>query len=215
SQLREILGVPLTEVDLISPYFVPGESGVRDFAAMAQRGVRVRVLTNSLEATDVAVVHAGYAKRRRALLEAGVELFEMRRIGDGELEARREANGGLDDENDNGVFGPFGSSATSLHAKTFGVDGVRIFVGSFNFDPRSASLNTELGFVIDSPLLAREIADAFARDIPASSYEVRLDERGRLYWLERREDGSVRRHDSEPSTNFWLRTFVKVMSFLP
>ena len=167
---------------------------------MAQGGVKVRVLTNALEATDVAVVHSGYAKRRKDLLASGVELFEMKRMA-GDVERSK------------GV-GPFGSSGSSLHAKTFAVDGRRIFVGSFNFDPRSARLNTELGFVIDSPTLARRIAESFDRDMAKVAYRVCLDDRGGLYWLEQR-DGQTVRHDTEPGTTLWQRVSVWFVSLLP
>ena len=199
-QLQEILGEPARDVELVSPYFVPTRTGVAAFSGMAQRGVRVRILTNSLGATDVAAVHAGYAKRRKALLKAGVELFEMRRHP---IETERGKSGG-----------PFGSSGSSLHAKTFSVDGERVFVGSFNFDPRSSDLNTEMGFVIESPALARQIDDAFDGRIQGHSYEVRLGERGRLYWLEGQGDGEVR-HDTEPHTGIWKRGGIFLLSLLP
>jgi cardiolipin synthase C len=81
-QLREILGDPTRELDLVSPYFVPAEAGTRYFTQPAERGVAVRVLTNSLEATDIALVHSGYARRRVELLSGGVELFELMRFPD-------------------------------------------------------------------------------------------------------------------------------------
>ncbi|OZI29213.1 hypothetical protein CEG14_21565 [Bordetella genomosp. 1] len=199
-QLENIIGVPETVLDLVSPYFVPTESGTRALGEIAQRGVKVRVLTNALEATDVAVVHSGYAKRRRDLLKAGIELWEMRA-------------GANEPERSKGL-GPFGSSGSSLHAKTFAVDDRRVFVGSFNFDPRSANLNTELGFVIDSPLLARRIDEVFLEGIPRTAYRVCLDERDRLYWLEQR-DGKTLRHDTEPGTTWWQRTSVWFISLLP
>lgn len=199
-QLHEILGAPATDMELVSPYFVPTASGTEAFAQMAQGGVKVRVLTNALEATDVAMVHSGYAKRRKDLLASGVELFEMKRMA-GDVERSK------------GV-GPFGSSGSSLHAKTFAVDGRRIFVGSFNFDPRSAKLNTELGFVIDSPTLARRIAESFDRDMAKVAYRVCLDDRGGLYWLEQR-DGQTVRHDTEPGTTLWQRVSVWFVSLLP
>ena len=199
-QLHEILGAPARELVLVSPYFVPTAAGTRVFAKMARNGVRVRVLTNALEATDVAVVHSGYAKRRKDLLAAGVELYEMKRMARG-AERNKSA-------------GPFGSSGSSLHAKTFAVDGERVFVGSFNFDPRSARLNTELGFVIDSPTLARHIADAFDQDIPRTAYRVRLDDMGKLYW-EEAHDGRTLRHDAEPGASLWQRLIVWFASLLP
>ncbi|KCV38894.1 MULTISPECIES: phospholipase D family protein [Bordetella] len=198
-QLRNILGEPRRTLDLVSPYFVPTEAGTQAFAALARGGAQVRVLTNALEATDVAVVHSGYAKRRKALLQAGVRLYEMRRSYAGPKPQGR---------------GRFGSSGSSLHAKTFGVDGERVFIGSFNFDPRSANLNTELGFVIESPDMARHIAATFDQDIPAATYEVRLDDDGSLYWLEQR-DGATVRHDSEPGVSLWRRFSVWLFSLLP
>lgn len=199
-QLMEIIGEPQTEVELVSPYFVPTAAGVDAFAALVDSGVRVRILTNSLDATDVAPVHAGYAKRRKPLLKQGVILYEMRRV-DTELEKSKGA-------------GPFGSSGSSLHAKTFSIDRSRVFIGSLNFDPRSINYNTELGFMIDSPDLAARIDDAFENDIPSSAYEVRLNDRGRLYWLERR-NGEEIRHTTEPNTTWWQRMSVWLLSWLP
>ena len=113
-----------------------------------------------------------------------------------------------------GSSGSSGSSASGLHAKTFSVDRSRVFIGSFNFDPRSAKLNTEMGFVIDSPALAQRIAAAFDSTIPANAYEVRLSDTGELYWIERRE-GKWVRHDTEPGTSFWQRAGVWFLSLLP
>jgi putative cardiolipin synthase len=199
-QLREIIGDPMRELELVSPYFVPTAQGVKAFALMAQRGVRIRVLVNSLAATDVDAVHSGYAKRRKALLAAGITLYEMRLVPP-EDEAERRA-------------GPFGSSGASLHAKTFSVDRARVFVGSFNFDPRSANLNTELGFVIESPPIAQRIESAFDGGIPAAAYEVHLPETGELYWTEQRA-GEVIRHDVEPDTHLVQRVAVWLLSLLP
>lgn len=199
-QLHDIVGAPAKDLLLVSPYFVPTAAGTRAFAKMARNGVRVRVLTNALEATDVAVVHSGYAKRRKDLLAAGVELYEMKRTAHG---AER-----------NKSMGPFGSSGSSLHAKTFAADGERVFVGSFNFDPRSARLNTELGFVIDSPVLARNIEKAFDKELPRTAYRVHLDDMGKLYWLEER-DGRTLRHDHEPGATLLQRATVWVASRLP
>ena len=199
-KLREIIGESAVQVDLVSPYFVPTAAGVAAFVALAKRGVKIRVLTNSLEATDVAIVHAGYAKWRKTLLEGGISLYELRRLSP-EIAAGKRA-------------GRMGSSGSSLHAKTFSVDRSRVFIGSFNFDPRSSKLNTEMGFVIDSPALARNIEAALDRRVPESAYEVRLSEAGQLYWSERR-GGQVLRHDTEPGTTFWQRAGVWIMSKLP
>jgi cardiolipin synthase C len=199
-QLEEILGRPVRNVELVSPYFVPTAAGVKAFAELVESGVRVRILTNSLDATDVTVVHAGYAKRRKDLLKAGIQLYEVRHRSN-EGERLRSP-------------GPFGSSASSLHAKTFSIDSERVFIGSFNFDPRSANLNTELGFIIDSPELAIQMETVFNDFIQTNAYEVRLNEKGRLYWLEQQGDGQIR-HNKEPHTGAWRRSGVFLLSILP
>lgn len=198
--LRKLLGEPKRQLDLVSPYFVPGKDAAQALGDIARGGVQVRVLTNSLEATDVAAVHAGYAKWRRELIAAGVSVFELRRRWGPELPERGK--------------GRFGSSASSLHAKTFGVDGRTVYVGSFNVDRRSIDLNTEMGLVIDSAQLAAQLDRTLDESIPETAYEVRLDEHGRLYWLER-TGGGERRHDQEPGTTVWKRVGVRLLSFLP
>src|SRR5690606_40368355 len=100
---------PETELELVSPYFVPTAAGVEAFTSMANEGVHIRILVNSLEATDIDVVHSGYAKRREALLAAGIELYEMRLLPSEAGDDRRSA-------------GSFGSGASSLHAKAFSTD---------------------------------------------------------------------------------------------
>lgn len=158
------------------------------------------VLTNSLAATDVAAVHAGYAKRRKQLLAAGIKLYELRPTGQ------------RPDERD--LAGPFGSSGSSLHAKTFATDDRTLFIGSFNFDPRSANLNTEMGFLIDSPTLARTMHAAFVHEVPARAWEVRRDADGKLYWL-LRQGNTVQRFDTEPGTSWLRRMSVRLFALLP
>jgi cardiolipin synthase C len=200
-KLQEITGAPERELELVSPYFVPTAAGVEAFTAMAKEGVRITILVNSLEATDVDVVHSGYAKRREPLLAAGIELYEMRLLPAEAGEDRITA-------------GPFGSGASSLHAKTFSADRKQVFIGSFNFDPRSANLNTELGFIIRSQALARRMADLFDDVVPAMAYEVHLSDSGDLYWTEQ-VNGRRVRHDTEPRTSLFQRAAVAFMSVLP
>ncbi len=199
AQLAEAVGRPGERLDLISPYFVPTRTGVDYFVGLARRGVDVRILVNSLEATDVAAVHSGYARHRKELLESGIAIYEMRLVappaGDGSAPG-------------------IGSSSTSLHAKTFGVDGARAFIGSFNFDPRSANLNTELGFVIESPAVAAGITAFFDGEVPLRAYALHLDAEGELYWTEER-GGRTLRHDVEPGTTFVQRAVVWGLSLLP
>lgn len=199
-KLREVIGAPAKEVELIAAYYIPAVTGVNSFVALARNGIRLRVLTNSLSAADGPWAFSGYAKRRKALLEAGVPLYEMRW-----LSPQRGESKSAD---------PLGSSGSSLHAKTVSVDRTRFFVGSFNFDARSRQLNTELGFVIDSPVLAQRIADAFDKSIPANSYEVRLGPDGHLYWLEHRGADLIR-FDREPGTDLGQRLAVWSLSLLP
>ena len=202
-KLRDLLGEPQRSLDLVSPYFVPGEEGAAAFVDLAKKGTRTRILTNSLEATDVAAVHAGYAKWRKPLLEAGVTLYELRREATDEPSREKRGSG-------SGI----GSSDASLHAKTFGVDGNRVFVGSFNFDQRSIHLNTEMGMVIDSPALATRLGETLDRTLPTRAYEVELDEQGSVIWLERRGE-QVIRHEKEPGTSWFKRAAVKALSWLP
>ncbi|MGC8120595.1 phospholipase D family protein [Marinobacter sp. VGCF2001] len=200
-QLNSILGEPKTSLTLVSPYFVPTEQGLDYFRALSARGVRVTIITNSLEATDVAAVHSGYAPYREPLVRAGVELYEMRKQGNQAPGFARAA-------------GPLGSSGSSLHAKTFIVDGQQVFVGSFNFDPRSINLNTELGFVIDNTELAGVMAARIRDQLPASSYQVRLDSEGQLYWVERNA-GKKTIHAADPHTPAHRRFLVWLLSLLP
>jgi putative cardiolipin synthase len=191
-------GVPVQKsFDLISPYFVPGEEGTAALAALAQRGVAVRVLTNSYAATDVGAVHAGYVKRREDLLRAGVRLYELKPSAEEALRGKAA----------------HGSSA-SLHAKTFAVDRRHTFVGSFNFDQRSALLNTEMGLLIDSPALGERLAETLDQRAPLAAYEVRLAAGGGLEWVERSTAGETRL-GSEPDTGPLRRAWIRFLSLMP
>nr|WP_264185139.1 phospholipase D family protein [Roseicella aerolata] len=151
------------EALLISPYFVPGKAGLALLLGLVRRGVRVSVVTNSLAATDVVAVHGGYARYRRALLKGGIELFELKPSGEEPASM-------------------FGSRGASLHTKAFVVDGRLVCVGSFNLDPRSAALNTEMGVFVKNPTLARALRAEHARLAdPVRSWRVTLEE-GRLTW---------------------------------
>ena len=200
-RLRATVGAPTSRFDVVSPYFVPMASGTEAFAELARRGVQVRVLTNSLSATDVAAVHSGYAKRRKALLQAGVKLFELKATGAPDAK-----------------FGDWvkqlGGSGASLHAKTFAVDGKRAFVGTFNFDPRSAELNTEMGYVVESAILAGRIHQGFESTVPHVAYEVRLSADGGLQWVD--HSGNAEQiFATEPNTSLLKRLVVRALSWLP
>ena len=165
TRLLEAFGTTEREVDIISPYFVPGEKGTASLCQLRERGIRVRIVTNSLAATDVGAVHAAYGKRRKALLTCGASIYEMRPDAGS---ATRDTTA----DKDKKMLG--GSSTASLHAKSFAMDRNRVFVGSFNLDPRSAELNTEMGFVIASPALAGALSGWLDRQITQEAYEVVL-----------------------------------------
>lgn len=187
-KLDGAIGKPRRELAIVSGYFVPGEQGSAQLEALAHEGVKVTVLTNGYSATDVALVHAGYAPWRRRLLRAGVRLFETAatvRDAPSRKERRKGNRLGIGSRlrpTGSGSFAALRSGASTIHAKTITADRERLFVGSFNFDPRSLRLNTEMGFVIHSPLLAEHVADAFETIIPDAAYEVTLDAQDRLRW---------------------------------
>jgi putative cardiolipin synthase len=204
-RLIAALGEPKTELDLVSPYFVPGDDGTQALRALADRGVKVRVLTNSLSATDVGPVYAGYQKYREALLRGGnLRLFELKRTAPEGTETADKQRRGIGSSSDAG-----------LHAKTFAADRQRIFVGSFNLDPRSARLNTEMGVVLDSAAMASRLSGLFDREIPRTQYEVRLTkDDSSVEWVEPADGGEVI-HRSSPETGLLRRAWVRFLSVLP
>ncbi len=209
SRLEQRIGTPERSFFIVSPYFVPGRRGARRLRALARSGVKVSVLTNSLAATDVAAVHAGYARWRRLLLRAGVVLHELRRTP-GEVGLAREQK---HLRKRLGGSGGLGSSAASLHAKTFAVDERLCFIGSFNFDPRSARLNTEMGFMIDSEPLAKAVVERVQHGVASRAWSVRwLAAPRRLVW-EGVPGEKVWRED--PETPRWKRALVVVIGWLP
>ncbi|MDX5376980.1 MAG: phospholipase D family protein [Halomonas sp.] len=185
--LLEHAGEPSDRLVIVSAYFVPGERGTQRLQRLAETGIEVEVFTNSLEATDVPVVHGAYQVRRGALLDSGVALYEMR----------------AESEPDNDGFG-VGSSASALHIKALAIDDDRVFVGSANADPRSVWWNTEVGVLATSSGLAGELqALVETGKAPALSYRVERDDQGRLTWqtMQQGETVSLVR---EPG-GFWRR----------
>ncbi len=192
--LTRAVGEARDDVVLISPYFVPGDSGTAQLVGLVEQGRKVRVLTNSLAANDVAAVHGGYSAYRKDLLEGGVALWELK-------PERSEGKDGIS---------MFGSSGASLHSKAAVIDDEVAFVGSFNLDPRSVSLNCEQGILVDDPVIAAQVAALFqAMTAPASAWEVTLDD-GDLRW----SDGSER-FDREPEASFGRRFQARMARWLP
>lgn len=160
-----------------------------------RRGVAVSILTNSLAATDVLAVHGGYARYRRRLLKAGVELHELKR-------------GGQEGKS------MFGSGGASLHTKAFVTDDAVTVVGSFNLDSRSANLNTEMGAFVEDLTLADQLRGEHRRlTDPARSWLVEL-EGPRLTWRGHVE-GHMRMLQIEPDTALLRRLLARMFGWLP
>ena len=178
-----------TEVVVSSPYLVPGRRGSALIREMRGRGVKLSFMTNSLGSTDEPVVHLGYSHYREDMLRQGVELYEL-----SAARVKKNMRSFL-----------YGSSLGRLHAKLIVIDRKALFVGSMNFDPRSAHTNTELGAVIQSPELARELLRVIDIDRLQSAYQVRLAPDGSgLQWLSIENDAEVVRSD-EPEASAWVR----------
>jgi cardiolipin synthase C len=199
--VAELAGVE-HRVDVVSAYLIPGRTGSALFRNLAADGREVRLVTNSLEATDVPVVHSAWMRYRDELVAAGVVVLELR--------SRHERP---EQEEDISLTRILAGSTSSLHAKTFAIDDARIFIGSFNLDPRSAALNTEMGILIDSPTIAASLSRSLdARDLV---YEVRRGNPGGLEWHEVTAGGDVIVHHDEPHASFFRRAFVRVARWLP
>jgi putative cardiolipin synthase len=204
------LGAYLNKVEkeliVITPYFVPGDDGVKFFAELEQRGVQVRILTNSLSSNDVAIVHSGYVKYRKKLLEAGVELYEIDKTAFYREGFERKKSAKTRE-------GSEGSKA-SLHAKYFILDRKAAFIGSLNLDPRSVVENTEIGVIVKQGEVASKLAEQFDDNIRRIAFKIALED-GDVLWLRETESGEITRFDKEPHTSWWDRFSVGVMRLLP
>ncbi|MCP2501258.1 MAG: phospholipase D family protein [Deltaproteobacteria bacterium] len=203
-QLKPYVEGVQKELIIFSPYFVPGDAGTAFLTSLAARGVRVRILTNSLASNDVSVVHAGYAKYRKALLRGGVELYEMNKKLTREQREEKKGTGG--------------SSKASLHAKSFVFDRNQVFIGSLNLDPRALIHNTEIGVVLTSPEIAQGMGDWFDENIGKVAFRVEL-KRGKdgseiLLW-HGVVDGTPQTFDADPYTGFWKRLGIGFLGILP
>ncbi len=201
SELAEVLSRAKSELTLVSPYFVPGREGSEWLEGFVRRGVRVRVLTNSFAATDVKVVHAGYTSYRSRLLKAGIEIYEMK------------PNAYVDPPRSSSQGGSLGESRSSLHAKTYVVDGETIFIGSLNLDPRSVIHNTEMGLALESPPLVQRFAGRFDESILDFAYRLGLRDDG-LTWTTREAGREVVRA-SEPGVGFFQSLGLFLQGLLP
>ncbi|MGI9344474.1 MAG: phospholipase D family protein, partial [Gammaproteobacteria bacterium] len=181
------------EIIIITPYFVPRKGGAEYLASLAAKGIRIRVVTNSLESTNHVPVHSGYARFRKRLLEAGVEFYEVRAWMRGE-----EPGVGI---------------KTTLHSKAMIFDRETLFVGSLNLDPRSIDINTEMGVFLESPTIARKFAEELDQELPAAAYRAVLED-GNLRW--RYEHGEYKETlKREPQSGFWRRFSSGFYGILP
>ena len=187
------------EVLIESPYFILLAPGIEEVRKLTARGVKVRVLTNSAATNDVMAAHAGYANTRKELLDAGIELYELRPDSNMKREWSIAA----------------GKSRAALHAKALVFDRESVFMGSFNLDPRSRAINTEIGIMIDSPEIARQLAEFMDEGVlPGSAYHVTRDKNGDLEWTAE-TNGTKVEFDRDPETSLSQRFVIDVVGLLP
>jgi len=187
------------ELLIETAYLIPGKSGIAIFESLGERGIDIRVLTNSLATNDIVAAHAHYAKYRAALLRAGVDLRELR--PDAASEQQRMTVLAAD-------------SIATLHTKALVYDRRQVFVGSFNLDPRSLLINTEMGVLVRNRELAGQIAVMILEGMrPVNSYQLVLRD-GEVHWKVSTPDG-VKYLDADPQTSWWRRFVAKMIALLP
>ncbi len=196
TELGKLLSESERELIFVSPYYVPGNDGVEFVRNIVDKGVRVVVVTNSLASTNHIPVHSAYSAYRRKVLQAGVELYEVR------ADAGREA------QNDHGP------EQLTLHTKLIVIDRRYLFVGSLNLDPRSIEINAEMGLLIDSPELAELVAAGLADELHDVAYRVLTTDRGTLEW-HTRIDGRTVIEKSEPLSPRWRRLKAWLLRIVP
>ncbi len=212
SQLEPIANRTEKELLLVSPYFVPGEEGMEYFHRLREKGVRVRILSNSLASNDSPIVHIGYTRYRKALVQCGVELYEYKPSAELIRRTKRK-HARL-------------SKWASLHTKAFVFDRRTVFVGSLNLDPRSLRLNTEMGLIVDSPELAEQVAALFNDAVqPKNSYRIGLEEipadpihdihaRSIVVW-HTIENGKPVKYSFDPRAAYWRQIMTILLSLVP
>jgi putative cardiolipin synthase len=188
-----------SELLIESPYFILRERAIEAIRQLKERGVKVRILTNSAISNDVIAAHAGYANTRKKLLEAGAELYELR--PDSDMKRRWSVLSG--------------KSRAALHAKCLVFDRKSVFIGSFNLDPRSSTLNTEIGVMIESSEIAAQVAEIMDEGVlPGSAFHVTLDKNDQLQWTAE-SDGKKMLYSKDPETNMWHRFVFNFIGILP
>ena len=200
--LLSLMARAKTDLLVVSPYFVPGPEMMKQFADIRRRGVRVRVLTNSLASNDAVAAHAGYARYREGLIAMGVEIYEMRVEQRGSVFSLGSSSGS--------AGGSRGASRASLHAKAVVVDASLLVVGSMNLDLRSKLQNSEVAVVIRSRKLASEATALIEPGMTHGAYRVELKD-GRLIWRAPQGSG-LPDTTSEPDASASLKLLVRMIA---
>jgi phosphatidylserine/phosphatidylglycerophosphate/cardiolipin synthase-like enzyme len=198
--LLQLMAGARRDLLIVSPYFVPGPRMMENFAALRQRGIRIRILTNSLSSNDAPIAHVGYARYREGILRLGIELYEM----------RSEAPVGRGPFGSSGL-GASGDSRASLHAKAVIMDDRLLVVGSMNLDLRSQLQNSEVALVIRSVSLARRATQMIEPTLRQDAWRMELDPQGQLLW--RAPPGAAEGDQrSEPGASLGLRLLLRLAS---
>ncbi len=204
--LLQVMQQARHDILIVSPYFVPGAAMMEVFETLRAKGIRIRVLTNSLASNDAPAAHAGYARYRERLLQQGVELYEMRATQEAGV-AGLGSTLGLG----SGAGGSkSGASRASLHSKAVILDQRLAVIGSMNLDLRSQRKNSEVALLIRSRTLSREAARHVDAMLAQGAYRVRLDG-GRLAW-QAPPGASFPSARSEPDASLRLRLLVRLIA---
>ena len=200
--LLQLMAQAKSDLLIVSPYFVPGQVMMKQFADIRKRGVRVRVLTNSLASNDAPAAHAGYARYRQALLDMGIEIYEMRAEQQGSMSSFGSATGSTGRST--------GSSRASLHAKVAVIDNNLLVVGSMNLDLRSKLQNSEVAIVIRNRALAAEATRMIEPGLATDAYRVE-QVGGQLVWRAPQKSG-LNDVSVEPDASLSLRLMIKIIA---
>jgi len=185
-ELPEFTKTAQKELLINNAYLIPDEEMLANASKLVKQGVKFRIITNSLASQDVPAVNSHYGPMRKPILETGIDLYELR--PDAEIKTEVDT-------------APVVSGFVGLHTKAAVVDRSRVFIGSFNLDPRSRDINTEMGILIDSPELGEELAEKIEYLMqPENSWRVQLNEDGKVIWAS--HDGTLKR---QPAQSFWQR----------
>ncbi|KGT46477.1 MULTISPECIES: phospholipase D family protein [Acinetobacter] len=207
THMLNVMGEPSNHLELVSAYFVPTQWGADYLSTRSKNGLKVRILTNSFQANDVTVVHAYYQQYREQLLKNGIEIWEFKSF----IERRKRT---WYEKLTGDVIPAKNKNSSSLHAKFFDVDDM-VFIGSFNFDPRSAKLNTEVGLVVESEELQEEITTALNQYLPRIAYQLKLNQQGEIIWIDQQPDGTTITHPHDPETTKFQRFMMNLVTTFP